>query len=96
MNAITTPKQNLLDIALQHCGAFEAAFQLALLNKRDLTSDLATGEQITLSPVQHAQTVLHYRTHRICPATAITNQEIEQIKIGGINYWAIQLDFTVS
>ena len=96
MTVTVTPQQSILDIALQYSGSIEAAYDLASLNHCALTDDLYAGEQLTLPSVLDARTVQHYTTHRILPATGITSEEIEQIKIGGIGYWIIEQNFIIS
>ena len=80
------PKQSLLDIALQHAGGAEAVF------------DLGIGQQLVATPILSKEVTNYYAVHNICPATAITNDTINEI-LGdgeGIEFWAIEYDFVVS
>lgn len=87
--------QSLLDLAIQHTGTAENAFDLALANGLSLTDDLEAGESIQLIAygIQQNKDILNYYTAKnIQPATAIT-AAVEQPQ--GISYWAIGVDFIV-
>ena len=90
-------RQNLLDVALEHCGTFEAALQLALLNGIDLTADLNTDTPLELPVVGKPRIVSNFQSLRHAPATAITSGEIAETTEGGegIGFWAIGIDFIV-
>ena len=98
MITTVTSRQSLFDIALQHCGIMEAAFDIAQANGISLTDDLTTGQTLTLPEPTDTSMVQHYTTNNIQPATAITNSEINDLlAIGeGIGFWAIEYDFVVS
>lgn len=87
--------QSLLDLALQHTGRVENAFELALANGLSLTDDVQAGERLELpqSIAQDADILAYYTAKHIQPATAITGQSE---KLEGISYWAINQDFKVS
>lgn len=90
--------QNLFDLAIQHCGSLEAAFDLAIANDLSLTDDLQAGQELDLPAVQNAQVVQYYSVNRLQPATGITQDELnELLNTGeGIEFWAIEYEFAVS
>jgi hypothetical protein len=64
--------QSLFDIAIQHCGSAEAAFDLAVLNGVSLTDDISAGIELELPPVVNKNTVNYYANKSISPCTGIT------------------------
>jgi len=89
--------QTLLDIALQMYGSAEAVFALAAANGISITDDLETGVRLQVpatSPAMQRRVVEYYAVNNICPATAIDDNET--IIPEGIEFWAIEYDFTVS
>ena len=95
----TQPKnrQNLIDVALEHCGTFEAAMQMALLNDISLTDDLEQGCTLLTPEVEKKRVVTNFQSLRHAPATAITGAEIAEMTDGGegIGFWGIEIDFIV-
>lgn len=89
-------EQSLLDLALQHCGAMEAAVDIAQLNGLSLTDDVDTSRDIALPAVTNRAVVAHYAARGIRPATAVTMDEETGTKLGGIGYMAINVDFMIS
>ena len=90
--------QSLLDLAIQHTGTAENAFDLALQNNRSLTDDLEAGESIefTAYGIQQNKDILNYYTAKnIQPATAVILPPEEE-RLEGIGYWTISVDFKVS
>lgn len=92
-----TSRQSVLDIALQYCGALEAAFDIALSNGISLSDDLTIGQQLVVPEPIDKTMAWHYNVNGILPATAITMEEINDIlNIGdGIGFWGIEIDFIV-
>lgn len=91
--------QSLLDLAIQHTGTAENAFDLALQNNRSITDDLEAGESIefTAYGIQQNKDILsYYTTKKLQPATAISGDYSADNGLQGIDYWAIQMDFIVS
>ena len=91
------PLQSLLDIAIQHTGAVESVFTIAVDNGLSLTDDLPAGTEIKLpDSVNKDSDVLNYYTaKRLQPATAVILPPEEE-RLEGIGYWAISVDFKVS
>lgn len=100
MKMIVLHHQSLLDLAIQHTGAVENAFDLALQNNRSLTDDLEAGETINYEPTtinQNKDILSYYTAKKLQPATAINYQSSTiNDKPQGVDYWAIQMDFVVS
>lgn len=97
MKIVVSSRQSLIDVAVQHGGDFGVAFDMAEANGLSLTDDVEAGEKLALPNVQNAKVVQYYTTNGICPATSITQDEINAIlAIGeGIGYWEIGYDFII-
>ena len=97
MEVIILHNQSLLDIAIQHTGAVENTFALAVVNGLSLTDDLPAGAEIKLpDSVNKDSDVLNYYTaKRLQPATAVIMLS-EAERLEAIGYWVIQTDFKVS
>ena len=93
-----TSQQSTLDLALQHCGSLEAAFDLALLNNVSITDDLLDGQKLDIPAALSKDVTKYYAVHDIRPATAITTEAINEIICSGegVEFWAIEYDFVVS
>lgn len=61
--------QSLFDIALQHCGSMEAAFDIAALNDIAVTDNPA-GMALQLPAPIDTMVVTYYKNNDIKPATA--------------------------
>jgi len=88
--------QSLLDLAIQHTGTAENAFDLALANNRSLTDDLEAGDWLVANSQElkaNKDILSYYTAKNIQPATAIT-AAVEQPQ--GISYWAIGINFIIS
>ena len=97
--ATITERQSLLDVALQHSGSLEAAFEIAMLNELSLTDDLAAGKQLSLpDDPDNSDVANYYAVNDLHPASAITQAEImDALGQGeGIEFWGIEFDFIVS
>lgn len=99
MNINVLHNQSLLDLAIQHTGSVENAFDLALANNRSITDDLEAGETLSFefSTINPNKDILsYYIAKKLQPATAISEQLSANSIPQGIDYWAIQMDFIVS
>lgn len=99
MKMIVLHHQSLLDLAVQHTGTAENAFDLALANNRSITDDLEAGESIELTAYgikQNKDILSYYTAKKLQPATAISGDYSAENTMQGIDYWAIQMDFIVS
>ena len=61
--------QSLWDIAVQHCGAADAAFSVAELNGLLPTSLPKAGETLKVPDAENKKVAKHYAEHGIVPAT---------------------------
>ena len=93
-----TSRQSVLDIALQHCGSLEAAFDIAQSNGISLTDDLTTGQSMSVPEPTDTAMAQHYCVNNLQPATAITSDEINDTLniLEGVDFWGIEYDFIVS
>lgn len=96
MKISVLPLQSLLDLAIQHTGSVENAFDLALANGLSLTDDLEAGDWLVANSQElkaNKDILSYYTAKNIQPATAIT-AAVEQPQ--GISYWAIGINFIIS
>ena len=97
MKVKVLPLQSLLDIAVQHTGAVESVFAIAVANGLSLTDDLPAGAEIKIpdSANKDSDVLNYYTAKRLQPATAVVMLP-EAERLEGIGYWVIQTDFKVS
>lgn len=90
-------QQSLLDIAIEHCGNAESAFELAMLNGFSLSDELERGSELKSPGVVDADVCTMFVAYRHSPATAITAEQYnETIEGEGVEFWGIEFDFIVS
>lgn len=92
-----TSRQNILDVAIEHCGALEAAYELAVANGLCLTDDLVNGRELKETEITDSDVTLFYNVNKVKPATGITTDEINnRLGIGeGVEFWRIEYEFEV-
>ena len=97
MKVNVLPLQSLLDITIQHTGAVENTFAVAIANGLSLTDDLPAGTEIKLpdSVNKDSDVLNYYSAKKLQPATAVILPPEEE-RLEGIGYWVIQTDFKVS
>lgn len=95
--ATITERQSLLDVAVQHCGSFEAAFDIAMGNGLSVTDDLNAGDRLEMPKQDNKEVADYYAVNDLHPASAVTQDEIlEVLNTGeGIEFWGIEFDFIV-
>lgn len=92
--AIIKKHQSLLDIALQYCGNADALFAIAELNDLEPTQEVAPGTELLLpDEVLDPRKVNFLKDGGYEPATGVT--ALEEAK-GGLEIWALELDFIIS
>jgi hypothetical protein len=92
--AVVQQGQNLMDMAIMHCGDAEALFDLALANKLSPTSEVAPGTDLGIPAAVNAGMVNYLANKN---ETVATNNDYNKFKKPeGIGYWIIGDDFTVS
>ena len=84
--------QNLIDVAIQHCGDAAAAIRIAAANGLSLTDDLQPGSDIETGEVVKADVVKKLSRYGNVPATAYN---INLPLAEGIGHWIIGQDFVV-
>lgn len=97
MTTIILHNQSILDLAVQHTGAIENTFAIAVANGLSLTDDLPAGAEIKIpdSANKDSDVLNYYTAKRLQPATAVIMLPEEE-RLEGIGYWVIQTDFKVS
>jgi hypothetical protein len=94
MQTITVKdRQTFLDLAMQHSGSAEAAFNMALQNNMALTADLIAGTILPTPAVVFADIVQLFKVEKAVPASILLNSIYGAKE--GIDYWAIENDFIV-
>jgi hypothetical protein len=86
-------RQTFLDIAMQHSGSAEAAFEIAVQNNMELTADLIAGTWLPQPAVVFADIVQLFKVEKAVPASIIFDGIYGAKE--GIDYWAIENDFIV-
>lgn len=95
MEAVSTYRQSILDIAIQHLGDAQRAFDIALANGRGIADDIEPGDRLTLDEAQRNRRMVQYFTvNALMPATSLEDNVVTLE--GGINFMGIQIDFVVS
>ena len=87
--------QTLLDIAVQHCGDVELAYDLAVANGLNFSDDLVVGDEMMVFDVavEKKKIVEVFNDEKnIVPAS---KKDDANIGLEGVSYWAIGYDFEV-
>jgi hypothetical protein len=90
--------QNLLDIAIRHCGTVEAITDIAILNNISITDELVPGQIIIIPAKDYgSQNVVDFFVvNKKEPATALTTENKQIIEgDSGIGFWIIEDNFIV-
>jgi hypothetical protein len=87
-----TQGQSFFDVGIQHSGAPEAAFDLAMLNGLSITDTLETGQVLNPAEVEGKRVFNYYKNNDLRPATGFTGDE----KPEGIEFWYVEYDFVTS
>lgn len=89
--------QSPFDVAVQHGGSVEAAFQWAIENNLSVTDELQKGEEYSSPEVTVKKVQQEFSAKNWIPATmATTDDEGGELLLEGIGYWAIGTDFIVN
>lgn len=90
--------QTMLDLAIQEAGGLQAVFELSLLNQKSLTSMLEQGQSVQYPARPENTSILNaYKTNKWKPASAAAIPGVKEPEIlGGVGYWTIGQNFTVS
>lgn len=100
MRTITVSEgQSLLDIAVEHCGDVEKAYDIAEMNSIELTEELQPGTSLKVPNVEvdRKATTEMFTAKGLKPATKDNGGLIELPPLDeeGIDFWAIEDDFEV-
>lgn len=89
--------QSIVDLAIQYRGAASAAFEIAKANGKSLTDDLKTGELLEIPDTLYnvRDIANYYQGKRLLPATAVTDEFINNIINSGIGEMIIEQTFIV-
>lgn len=90
--------QSLFDIAIERCGAAEAAYSIAQLNGLELTAQLLPEQvaELRLPDVVNPRVVGYFRQRRLSPSTPLTDDDLTRMgEQGGIGFWRIEETFRV-
>ncbi len=87
-------RQSLFDIAVQHRGRIDAAFEIAIENGLSLDASLTTNTELKIdNEVVDRMIVSYYASNDITPATGLI-AGTEPVNTG-IGYWTIGTDFII-
>ena len=96
MTCTVKQNQTLFDIAIEHCGDAELAYQIAEINGFAITDDLPVETTLQLPNIANQKVVNYFDIDGLSPATAITDSQMLNVGGEGIEFWTIELDFIVS
>lgn len=88
--------QTIIDIAVQELGDAGRSMEVANLNNRSLSDDLAAGEKLNVPDFDSSKKYLVqlFSNKANAPASADTPDQAS-IPLTGIDYWALTIDFIV-
>lgn len=84
--------QTLLDFAVQFTGSFEGLIQVAILNNLSPTDDTPVGENLLVGETIDIKNAYSSLKNEISTEGRLQ----EDLRLQGIDYWIIGLDFKVS
>lgn len=87
--------QSIIDIAMEHCGSAEAAWDIAVANGVSMTDDISVGSGLELPCVVSSRIVNHYRSLRHSLGTGMSDDAVDMLLGAGVGYWRIGVDFEV-
>ena len=89
--------QTLLDIALQEKGTIEAIEEIAALNGLSVTDDLTAGMEIELpAGVWNKMFETYCKNNDVMPSTALTDDDLHAMWLGGIGFMKVGVDFEIA
>jgi hypothetical protein len=95
METIVLDGQSLFDIAVQQAGSVDAAFALAVANNVSVSGEVPASTPLANTPMQNNRIAEYFSMKALKPATDTSSAEGE-VKLTGIGYMAIGIDFKVS
>jgi len=88
--------QSIFDMAIQHSGDVEAAFDLAFANDISITDERFVGEELLNIDVANRANFNYYSRRNLKPATGLTDFQFSGVLGEGIDFMGIEIDFIVS
>ena len=95
MDSIIHQGQSFLDKVIEQTGDIENTFDMALLNNASITDDLVVGAYVKVSTVTKKSVVDFYNEYNR-PATALTNEQQQEVQSLGIGSMIIEQNFRVA
>lgn len=95
MDSIIHQGQSFLDKVIEQTGDIENTFDMALLNNASITDDLFVGAYVKVSTVTKKSVVDFYNEYNR-PATALTNEQQQEVQSLGIGSMIIEQNFRVA
>ncbi|GGG46943.1 hypothetical protein [Epilithonimonas arachidiradicis] len=97
ITVIVLHNQSLLDVAIQHTGSVQNAFEIAAANEMSLTDQLTAGKELIIpdSITQDVDIKNYYQSRAIQPATDITQNGESEEQPEGISVWILNQNFIV-
>lgn len=86
-------RQCLIDLAMQHAGSAEAAFDMMVQYNIPITADLNPATELPAPAAKNEAIKTLYKTEMVMPASITISELMRQ---EGIGYWIIENDFVVS
>lgn len=87
--------QSVLDCLLQHTGGLNKLFDFVIANEISITDELKAGDIYGFTNVDDAEIFNYFNDKKIIPATAITDEAINDIETLGIGAMTIGTTFIV-
>lgn len=91
---VTGSRQCLLDLAMEHAGDAEAAFNMSVQYNVPLTIKYDAGTVLPKPEVINENVVTLYKSEKAKPAS-ILSADGEGLNFEGIGYWFLEDDFIV-
>lgn len=95
MDSIIHQGQSFLDKVIEQTGDVENTFDMALLNNASITDDLVVGAYLKVNTVTKKSVVDFYNEYNR-PATALTNEQQQEVQSLGIGSMIIEQNFRVA
>lgn len=94
MEVTVKDRQTVLDVQIIACGCLEGIISTCALNDISVTESLTDGQVLQVAEVVQASVAKTYANKGYSPATDIESDAI--VKVGGIGFMAVEMDFVVS
>lgn len=95
MEVTIKDRQTMLDVQIIACGSLEGVIKTSALNGIAVTDDLTDGQTLQVADVVLPSIAKIYANRGYSPATAI-DDSAGNVRVGGIGYMAVDIDFIVS